>query len=216
MKNKVFLGLALIIAALLAFTPATAIAASVAGSDQAISRQQNPYSNTNPQIDQRIQATVTGIDQPEGCLRIRQGPSTSSKIIGCAEAGEKLRLRGNYSNDGRWAELADNGWVFASQIDAPNKPKVQRPVRRSYAGYDTTDSSTESDSSLWRESPNYYDSNDGGFVSGGAYGYGARFGFFPGGGHRGGGHRGGGHHGSGHRGGGHHGSGHRGGGHHGR
>ncbi len=200
MKNKVFLGLVLIFVALLAFTPATAIAASVAGSDQATNRQQNQYSNTNPQIDQRIQATVTGIDQPEGCLRIRQGPSTSSKIIGCARAGEKLRLRGNYSNDGRWAELADNGWVSASQIDAPNKPRVQRPVRRSYAGYDTTDSSTvESDSSLWRDSSDSYDSDDGGFVSGG-YGYGPRIGFFPGGGHRGGGHRGGGHRGGGHHG----------------
>ncbi len=78
---------------------------------------------------------------------------------------EKLQLSGNYSSDGRWAELADKGWVFAAQIDAPNKPKVQRQARRSYESYDTEDSYTiTSDSSLWREPASSYYGTDTGVV----------------------------------------------------
>ena len=158
----------------MAFTPAKSIAQAVDGPAHATRpTQQDRSSNTNLQTDQRVQATVTGVDQPDGCLRIRQDSSSSSEIIGCAKMDEKLLLSGNYSRDGRWAELADNGWVFAAQIEAPNKPKVQSQARRSYERYDTEDSYTmESDSSLWREPAGSYYGTDTGVVYGSPYGYG--------------------------------------------
>jgi hypothetical protein len=197
--------LALLFIALLAFTPAKSIAQSVDSPAQATRPQQDRSSNINQQTDQRVQAIVTGVDQPDGCLRIRQESSSSSEIIGCANMDEKLQLSGNYSRDGRWAELADKGWVFAAQIDAPNKPKVQRQARRSYETYDTEDSYTvESDSSLWREPAGFSYGTDTGVVyGGGSYSYRPRMGvgFGPGWGqYQGGGfgpwgqHRGGGHH----------------------
>ena len=174
MKKEMYLGLALLLLALLAFTPAVEIAQSAGGTDQTTKSWQYPSSNTNQQtvqsvqgtaprqdqssnvnqqVDRSIEATVTGVDQPEGFLRIRQGPSSSSQIIGCVKVHEKLRLRGNYSSDGRWAELTDKGgWVYAAQIDAPNKPKVQTRARSSSVSYSRTDSdSWDSDPSLWRE-----------------------------------------------------------------
>lgn len=67
-------------------------------------------------------AVVTGIDRPENCLRIRRGPSTSYDVIGCAADGETLNLTGVFSSDGRWAQLDNNGWVFAGQIKTDVKP----------------------------------------------------------------------------------------------
>jgi hypothetical protein len=92
---------------------------------------------------------------------------------------EKLQLSGNYSRDGRWAELADKGWVFAAQIDAPNKPKVQSQARRSYERYDTEEDSytMESDSSLWRGPAGVSYGTDTGVVYGpGSYSYRPRMG----------------------------------------
>jgi hypothetical protein len=159
--------LALLFTALLAFTPAKAIAQAVNGPDQS------------------VQGTVIGIDQPDGCLRICQNASSSSKIIGCAKMAEKLQLSGNYSSDGRWAELTDKSWVYAAQIDAPNKPKVQRQTCRSYESYDTEDS--------------YPMASDTVVVYGSPYGYvpavGLGFGFGPSRGRHGGNHHGGNHHG---------------------
>jgi hypothetical protein len=192
-KTKLLFGLALLFIALLAFTPAKAIAQAADGPAQATMPPLDPSSNTKQQTDQRVQATVTGVDQPDGCLRIRQESSGSSEIIGCAKMDENLQLSRNYSRDGRWAELADKGWVFAAQIDAPNKPKVQRQARRSYESYDTEDSYImTSDSSLWREQAGSYYGTDTGVVYGGPYGYGPRigFGFGPGWGHPGRGHHG--------------------------
>ena len=207
MKIKLLFGLALLFIALLAFTPAKSIAQSADGPAQATKPQQDRPSNINQQTDQRVQAIVTGVDQPDGCLRIRQESSSSSEIIGCAKMDEKLQLSGNYSRDGRWAELADKGWVFAAQIDAPNKPKVQSQARRSYERYDTEEDSytMESDSSLWREPAGFSYGTDTGVVYGpGSYSYRPRMGvgYGPGWGqHRGvgfgpgwGAHRGGGHH----------------------
>jgi hypothetical protein len=160
---------------------------------------------------QTIQGTVTGIDKPDGCLRIRAEATSSSNIIGCAKMGEELQLSGTYSSDGRWAKLANEGWVFSNQIDAPNKPRVQTQARRSSGG--ATYSTEEfDDSSLWQEPATSYYGRDYYTPN---YGYGPSIGFGWGGGrgwrggnwHGGGGHRGmhggGGFHGGFHGGGGH-------------
>jgi hypothetical protein len=69
-----------------------------------------------------LTAVVVGVDSPEGCLRIRTGPSTSAPIIGCAELGSRLRLTGVWSD--RWAEIARpiRGWVYGPQIQGPAVP----------------------------------------------------------------------------------------------
>jgi hypothetical protein len=174
MKIKLLFGLVLLFIAPLAFTPANAIAQAAEGPAQATMPQQDRTSNTNQQTGQSVEATVTGVDRPDECLRIRQEASSSSEIIGCAKMDEKLQLSGNYSRDGRWAELADKGWVFAAQIDAPNKPKVQSQARRSYESYDTEDDfyTMGSDSSLWRAPAGSYYGTDTGVVYGSSYSYG--------------------------------------------
>lgn len=68
------------------------------------------------------EAVVVRVDQPDNCLRIRRGPSTAYEQIGCAAFGKKLRLTGVFSNDNRWAQLDNNGWVFAGQIMTNVKP----------------------------------------------------------------------------------------------
>jgi hypothetical protein len=183
---------------------------SVASSDQP-SRGGAPVSSRNNQQDQNL-GTVTRIDKPDGCLRIRAEATSSSDIVGCAKMGEKLQLSGKFSSDGRWAQLADKGWVFSSQIDAPNKPQVRSQARRS------TDSgmyySEPSDSSIWQEpaGTSYYYGPDYDY-SVPYYGRGPGIGFSWGGrgrhgghGWQGGGHsrHGGGHGGRGGGGGGHH------------
>jgi hypothetical protein len=200
MNRNLFFVLALVFTALLAFSPAKAIAQAAGSPDQTTRPQLDRSSNTKPQTDRSVQATVTGVDQPDGCLRIRQESSTSSEIIGCAKMGDMLQLSGNYSRDGRWAELADKSWVYSAQIDAPNKPKLQRQARRSYESYDTEDSyPMTSDSSLWREPAGSYYGTEPEVVYGVPYGYGPSFGFGfgfgPGGNHHGRGYRGGNHHG---------------------
>ena len=176
MNRNHFLFLALLFTALLALAPAKAIAQAVNGPDQVSGRQDRP-SSPNQQVDRSIQGTVTGIDQPDGCLRIRQKASSSSEIIGCAKMAEKLQLSGNYSSDGRWAELTDKSWVYAAQIDAPNKPKVQRQARGIYESYDREGSyPMASDTSLWREPAGDYYETDTDVVYESPYGYGPVFG----------------------------------------
>ena len=73
---------------------------------------------------QEYAAVVVGVDSPEGCLRIRSGPSTATPIIGCSELGSKLRLTGIWS--GRWAEVSRpiRGWVYGPQIETDYVPPV--------------------------------------------------------------------------------------------
>jgi hypothetical protein len=160
MNRNLFFVLALLFTTLLAFTPAKAIAQAVNSPNQAPRPQMDRPSNTDQQADQGVQGIVIGIDQPDGCLRIRQKASSSSEIMRCAKMAEKLQLSGTYSSDGRWAELTDKSWVYAAQIAAPNKPKVQRQTRRSYQSYDTEDSyPTASEPSSWSEPDDaYYES----------------------------------------------------------
>ncbi len=147
--------------------------------DQPPRSQMERSAKTRQQTDQGVQATVTGVDQPEGCLRIRRASSSSSEIMGCAGMGEKLQLTGIYSPDGRWAELVDKSWVFAAQIDAPNKPKVQRQARRSYESYGAGDSSdtVEFDTPLWREPATSYYETGTNVVYGSPHRYRPVFGF---------------------------------------
>jgi len=66
---------------------------------------------------------VESVDSPEGCLRIRSGPSLSRRKIGCARMGRKLRLTGVWSEN-NWAEISNpvRGWVYAPQVRTALKP----------------------------------------------------------------------------------------------
>ncbi|GEM_PF-1830923 len=79
---------------------------------------------SSPALAQEYAAVVVSVDSPEGCLRIRSGPSTAAPIIGCSEFGSKLRLTGIWS--GRWAEISRpvRGWVYGPQIEADYVPPV--------------------------------------------------------------------------------------------
>jgi hypothetical protein len=68
------------------------------------------------------EATVARVDRPRNCLRIRSNSAVSSKILGCAPSGKKLRLNGVFSKDGRWAQLDNNGGVFFSQLRTSVRP----------------------------------------------------------------------------------------------
>ena len=78
---------------------------------------------------QGARAIVASVDYPEGCLRIRSGPSTSSPKVGCATLGSKLELTGIWSQN-NWAQVAGPvpGWVTASQISSVIKPPGTRHV----------------------------------------------------------------------------------------
>jgi hypothetical protein len=71
------------------------------------------------------EATVTSVDRPENCLRIRMGPSIAHQVIGCAGMGEKLRLSGFWSYN-YWAGLDGQGWIHGSQI--ASEPRPPRPA----------------------------------------------------------------------------------------
>ena len=66
-------------------------------------------------------ATVVGVDQPENCLRIWSGPGISYDVVGCAKMGEELHITGVWTSNG-WGQLADNGWVYGSQIKTDLRP----------------------------------------------------------------------------------------------
>jgi hypothetical protein len=62
-------------------------------------------------------AVVVSVDKPEMCLRIRSGPGTFYKPVGCAQKGDRLRLTG-LGSENNWAEIDRpvNGWVSLPQI----------------------------------------------------------------------------------------------------
>ena len=77
-------------------------------------------------------ATVIGVDQPENCLRIWSGPGVSYDVIGCANMGQELNITGVWTSNG-WAQLADNGWVYGSQIQTDlSPPQTAFSETRSY------------------------------------------------------------------------------------
>ncbi len=75
-------------------------------------------------LGQDYTAVVASVDYPEGCLRIRSGPSSAAPIIGCADLGTRVRLTGIYS--GNWAEISLPmvGWVYGPQLDVESGPPV--------------------------------------------------------------------------------------------
>lgn len=92
-----------------------------------------PVAPTTPGAPAGMEATVTRVDQPEQCLRVRQGPGTNYAKVGCAAHGAKLSLTGVVKNN--WAEVRTPvaGWVTASQIDAPGL----FPAKQAAAGEQT-------------------------------------------------------------------------------
>jgi uncharacterized protein len=56
-----------------------------------------------------IPAVVTKVDRPEGCLRIRIGPSSSTEKIACAATGDKLSLSGVVQKGWAQVESATSG-----------------------------------------------------------------------------------------------------------
>jgi hypothetical protein len=150
------------------------------------------------------EGTVTGIDRPELCLRIRKGPSTAFEIIGCAELSKKLKLNGRWSAN-NWAQLEEGGWVFAGQISSDLKLTAQARGRGAgssgYVSREWSGSSSSGDAVIT--------DGGGGVISTGSSGssYGGwGIGLSGGGGGHHHGHHHGGHHGGGHgggRGGGH-------------
>jgi len=67
-------------------------------------------------------AVVLRVDKPKNCLTVRSEPSASSNEMACLSSGEKVRLTGVFSRDGRWAQLDNNGWVFFSQLQTDVRP----------------------------------------------------------------------------------------------
>jgi hypothetical protein len=94
---------------------------------------------TTPRADisGRVQggtAVVIGVDMPENCLRVRSGPSASSDIITCVPQGQTLNLVGVFSDDGRWAQLDNNGWVFFSRLRTDVRPSGAEWEKAAAAG----------------------------------------------------------------------------------
>ncbi|MEW6112180.1 MAG: hypothetical protein AB1664_08630 [Thermodesulfobacteriota bacterium] len=79
-------------------------------------------------------AIVLRVDMPENCLRVRSGPSAASDIITCVPQGQTLNLVGVFSEDGRWAQLDNNGWVFFSQLRTDVKPSGAEWEKAAAAG----------------------------------------------------------------------------------
>jgi hypothetical protein len=81
-----------------------------------------------------LKGTVTGVDRPEGCLRVRSGPGTDYRKIECLAHGERVDLTGKLSGDKKWAQIEQPvaGWVYAAQIKAPGlkKEKKRRRARK--------------------------------------------------------------------------------------
>jgi hypothetical protein len=122
-------------------------------------------------------AVVARVDRPDNCLRIRSGPARSGNIIGCAKMGEQLFLTGVFSDDGRWAQLSNNGWVYVDQIQSSLKPKKHaRAVSRPRAS-DDYDMWEEPAGTYYEDYPSYgyYGDNPGFYGGYRSYGY-RRFG----------------------------------------
>lgn len=96
----------------------------------ATARQQSAVQMNQPAAAGGVEALVIGVDRPENCLRIRSGPAGSTQVTGCVAKGDKLVLTGVFSNDKRWAQLDNGGWVFISQIKSDILPRQAATSRR--------------------------------------------------------------------------------------
>lgn len=107
------------------------------------------------------EGTVTSVDQPQQCLRIRQGPGTGFDMVGCAELASKLALTGVWTTD-NWAQIEGpvQGWVYAKQIRSDLKPaKIQTTKstpapRRQVQSVESSESTSYwDDPDLWHDPP---------------------------------------------------------------
>jgi len=73
------------------------------------------------------EATVTAVDRPDLCLRVRKAPSGQSEKVGCLELAQKFNLTGVWS-DNNWAQT-DQGWVYGSQIASNITPPGAFPTQ---------------------------------------------------------------------------------------
>ncbi len=82
------------------------------------------------------QAEVVGVDQPEGCLRVRSGPGASYEVVGCLSSGSLVTLSGTFDERNRWAEVVDpvQGWVFLGQIRGEGLPSPTPAAAREPSG----------------------------------------------------------------------------------
>lgn len=85
-----------------------------------------------------LEATVTSVDRPENCLRIRNAPGSSHEIVGCVANGEKLMLTGAVQKG--WAQVQSpvQGWVFGRQI----RTEGMFPAKAAVEGRRTSESSS--------------------------------------------------------------------------
>ncbi len=77
---------------------------------------------------------VTSVDYPEGCLRVRSGPSSAYQKVGCLAHGQRVQLSGMWTVN-NWAEVVEpvHGWVSGNQISSSLNPVVNPVIGT--AGY---------------------------------------------------------------------------------
>jgi hypothetical protein len=125
-----------------------------------------------PPVASSLVATVKGVDRPDGCLRIRQGPGSGHPKVGCVAHGAQVQLTGNLSPDGRWAEISSpaKGWVHTGQIssksslksdaDSPARAPKSRPNESGVASRDEPVSASDESDSLDEETADSTDSSE--------------------------------------------------------
>jgi uncharacterized protein YraI len=124
--------------------PAEATAAAVAPSEAALAPSAAPATVGTPDTAQANDGTWI---KPSEYLNLRDGPSSSSKIIGVAPEGTKLKVIGRRR---RWVQVtnpdtAETGWVYGRYVDGlpgGSAGSAKRPRRK-----DSSDS--DSDDSMW-------------------------------------------------------------------
>lgn len=98
-----------------------------------------PMGATQGAVKAGLEAVVTAIDRPDNCLRIRNAPGRSHRIVECAALGEQLVLTGVVQNG--WAQVQSpvQGWVFGRQIRAEGL----FPAKAATAGRRSSESSAD-------------------------------------------------------------------------
>jgi len=124
--------------------PTEATAAVVAPSEAAPSPSAAPATVGTPATTEKDDGTWI---KPSEYVNLRDGPSSSSKIIGVVPEGTKLKVIGRKR---RWVQVtnpttAENGWIYGRYVDGlpgGSGGPAKRPRRK-----DSSDS--DSDDSMW-------------------------------------------------------------------
>jgi len=125
---------------------ATAETAAVAREDAAPKSSATPATVGTPDTAEADDGTWI---KPSEYVNLRDGPSSSSKIIGVVPEGTKLKVTGRKR---RWVqvtnpETAESGWVYGRYVDGLPEGSggpAKRPRRK-----DSSDSDSDSDESMW-------------------------------------------------------------------